>query len=73
MALISSFKVFDQISILSPGAYAADGYIVIAYQIYLQAFQYYRMGYASALSWVLFVIILAITMIQWKFDKSSSS
>jgi multiple sugar transport system permease protein len=70
MAIINSFKVFDQISVLSPGNYAPDGYLVIAYQIYLQAFHYYKMGYASAMSWLLFAIILAVTLVQWKFDKA---
>jgi multiple sugar transport system permease protein len=70
MALINSFKVFDQVSIIQAGSPSADASLVIAYQIYLQAFQYYKMGYASAMSWVLFVIIMIITLVQWKFDKS---
>ncbi|GHT63142.1 ABC transporter permease [Spirochaetia bacterium] len=70
MALINSFKVFDQVSIIQAGSPSADASLVIAYQIYLQAFQYYKMGYASAMSWVLFAIIMVITLVQWHFDKS---
>jgi multiple sugar transport system permease protein len=69
MALINSFKVFDQVSIIQAGSPSADASLVIAYQIYLQAFQYYKTGYASAMSWVLFVIIMIVTLVQWKFDK----
>lgn len=72
MGFINSFKVFDQVSIIiaGGGSPSADASLVIAYQIYLQAFQYYRMGYASAMSWVLFFIILLITLIQWKVSDA---
>jgi multiple sugar transport system permease protein len=42
---------------------------VIMERIYKYAFQFFKMGYASALSWVLFVIILIITVIQWRLQK----
>ncbi|GHT64767.1 ABC transporter permease [Spirochaetia bacterium] len=70
MAMINSFKVFDQISILTNVNYTPDGLIVIAYQIYLQAFKYYRMGYACAIAWLLFLVIMVITLIQWKYEKT---
>jgi multiple sugar transport system permease protein len=71
MALINSFKVFDQISVITQGG-PGDSTIVMAYYIYQEAFQFYDMGYASALSWIMFAIIMAITLIQWKFgDKSN--
>jgi multiple sugar transport system permease protein len=71
MSLIGSFKVFDQVSIIQAGSPSADSSLVIAYDIYLQAFQYYKMGYASAMSWVMFAIILVITLIQWRFDPKN--
>jgi multiple sugar transport system permease protein len=37
--------------------------------LYQQAFQSIRMGYASALAWVLFFIIMAVTLVQMKFRK----
>lgn len=71
MALINSFKVFDQVSVITQGG-PGDSTIVMAYYIYQEAFQFYDMGYASALSWIMFAIIMAITLIQWKFgDKSN--
>ncbi len=39
------------------------------YHLYTQAFQSLRMGYASALAWILFFIILIFTLIQFKMSK----
>jgi multiple sugar transport system permease protein len=43
-----------------------DSTLFYAYNLFNQAFRYLRMGYASALAWVLFAIILVITVIQVK-------
>jgi multiple sugar transport system permease protein len=48
-----------------PG-YATAVYI---HYLYLRAFQYSEMGYASAMAWTLFIVIAAITMFQWKMQK----
>ena len=68
MGLIGSFKVFDQISVLTKGG-PGTSTTVIAYYIYKTAFQYFKMGYASAMSWILFIFMFAITVIQWKGQK----
>lgn len=68
MAIINSFKVFDQISVIQSGT-PSDATLVIAYNIYLQAFSYYKMGYASAMSWIMFLILMVITVVQWKFGE----
>ena len=41
------------------------------YVLYLfdQAFRYFRMGYASAMAWVLFIIILAVTLLQFRLSR----
>jgi len=69
MAIINAFKVFDQISVLYR---STDALLVIAYQIYQLAFIYFRMGYASATAWVLFLLVMIITVFQWKFNKSGT-
>lgn len=66
--IISSFKVFDLISVLTQGG-PGTSTTVLAYYIYKSAFQYHNMGYASAMSWVIFVVIFMITIIQWKGQK----
>lgn len=72
MAMISSFKVFDQVSVITQGG-PGDSTMVLAYYIYQKAFTYYDMGYASAMSWILFAIILVITLIQWKFGNQGNT
>lgn len=61
---ISSFKVFDLIKFLTNGGpnYSST---VIVYQIYEEGFERFRMGYASAMSWALFLMILLVTSITW--------
>lgn len=38
-------------------------------KLYLEAFRYFKMGYASALSWILFLIILLFTVIVFKSSR----
>jgi multiple sugar transport system permease protein len=37
----------------------------MAMYLYLQAFRFLRLGYASAVAWVLFLLIFAITLVNW--------
>jgi multiple sugar transport system permease protein len=39
---------------------------VIVYYLYEKAFQDFQMGYAFAISYILFIVIFAVTLIQWK-------
>ncbi|NPV81570.1 MAG: sugar ABC transporter permease [Firmicutes bacterium] len=61
MGIIGSFQVFTQAYVMTGGGphYASLFYVLYLYQ---HAFQYFRMGYASALAWVLFLIILILTL-----------
>jgi multiple sugar transport system permease protein len=62
MAIIASFQIFAQVYVMTNGG---PGNATLFYVLYLyrQAFQFDNMGYASAMSWVLFVIVLALTAI----------
>jgi len=66
--LITSFQVFAPIQIMTRGGPGSSTNVLV-YYIYTAAFSFYRMGYASAISWILFLILLAITLIQWKGQK----
>ncbi len=66
--LISSFQVFGQIMVMTKGGPGTSTH-VLSYYIYTTAFNFYDMGYAASISWVLFAIILVITIIQWKGEK----
>lgn len=67
-SIISSFQVFGAINIMTKGG-PGDATYVIAYYTYTTAFSNFKMGYASAMSWLLIAIIFVITVIQWKGQK----
>ncbi|MBE5990794.1 MAG: sugar ABC transporter permease [Paenibacillaceae bacterium] len=67
MGIIGSFKVFDQISVLTQGGPGSSS-SVMAYYVYRTAFDYYEMGYANTLAWALFVLVFVVTLIQWKLQ-----
>ncbi|ALS24961.1 carbohydrate ABC transporter permease [Paenibacillus naphthalenovorans] len=66
--IISTFQVFAAVAVMTKGG-PLNSTMVLAYYIYIQAFQYYEMGYAAAMSWVLFLIIFVITILQWREQK----
>lgn len=66
--LINSFQVFDQVMIMTEGG-PAGATTVVVQQIYNYAFSYSQMGYASAMSWILFLLIFVVTAIQLKSQK----
>lgn len=65
---ISSFQVFDLIYLMTQGG-PLDSTNVLVYAIYKNAFEYFNVGKASAIAYVLFVIILVLTLIQWNLRK----
>lgn len=68
MLLINSFQVFDLVNVLTRGGpgYATQ---VLVYRIYTEAFTYSHMGYACAISYFLFLVVLVITVIQFVGQK----
>ncbi|MCD5414119.1 MAG: sugar ABC transporter permease [Clostridiales bacterium] len=66
--IIAGFQIFESIFIMTGGG-PGNATIVIVERIYKNAFKFYRMGYAAAYSWVLFIIIFVVTYIQFKFKK----
>lgn len=70
MSLISAFQMFDLIfMMISQSSMAVESTMSIVYLFYKNAFEFHFKGYASAISMVLFVIIMVITMIQLKFQE----
>ncbi len=65
---ISSFQVFDLIYLMTQGG-PLDSTNVLVYAIYKNAFEYFNVGKASAIAYVLFFIILVLTTIQWSLRK----
>lgn len=67
MGIISSLSVFSVAYIATSGgpAYATWFYVLHLFQ---QAFKFYAMGYASALAWIFFVLVLVLTGVQLKLS-----
>ena len=65
---ISSFQIFDLIYLMTGGG-PLDSTNVLVYAIYKNAFEYFNVGKASAIAYVLFVLILILTLIQWNLRK----
>ncbi|MEK8127921.1 sugar ABC transporter permease [Paenibacillus filicis] len=66
--IISSFKVFDIINVLTQGGPALSTSVIV-YYLYETAFINLNMGYASAMAWILFILVFIITVIQWKAQQ----
>lgn len=67
LSTIESFQIFTNVYIMTEGGPANASLFYVLY-LYRQAFEYFRMGYASTLAWILFVIILIFTFIQFKIS-----
>jgi ABC-type sugar transport system permease subunit/ABC-type glycerol-3-phosphate transport system substrate-binding protein len=67
MGIIGSFQVFTQGFVMTQGGPNNATLFYVLY-LYQNAFQFLKMGYASALAWVLFLIILGFTAVQMKLS-----
>ncbi len=70
--IIYSFQVFDLIYVMTGGGPGFSTTMVVQY-IYQAAFVTSEMGYASAMGIVLYVLILAFTVVQWRASRQSES
>ncbi|TQS70793.1 sugar ABC transporter permease [Rhodobacteraceae bacterium] len=68
MLTIQSFKVFDQIFMITQGG-PGTSTLVLVYHIYNEAFISWDLGYASMVAMVLFLIVLAVTVVQFRFTR----
>lgn len=68
--VIGSFQVFTQVFVITSGGGGPnDSTRVFMLHLYDNAFRNLRMGYASALAWVLFIVILIFTLLQFQLNK----
>lgn len=63
---------FEQARVMTGGGPAGTT-TTLAYYIYTKAFEEFQIGYASAISWILFAIIFAVTLLNWKFGAKEVS
>lgn len=68
ISTIGSFQAFGQIYIMTKGG-PVNATTTIVYDLYRNAFEFFKMGYASAQGVILFVILAVFTLIQWQLSK----
>ncbi|MEU5941592.1 sugar ABC transporter permease [Micromonospora sp. NPDC047548] len=68
ITVVGSLQVFAQIAVLTQGG-PGTSTTVLVYYLYQQAFQFHHFGYGATLSILLFVIVLALTVLQWQMRK----
>ena len=69
MGIIGSFQVFTQAMVMTGGG---PNNLTLFYvlNLYRQAFEFHQMGYASALAWVLFLMVLVLTILIFRGSKN---
>ncbi|MEK6647019.1 MAG: sugar ABC transporter permease [Candidatus Firestonebacteria bacterium] len=67
VSFISAFHTFTQIYMLTPDGGPLKSTSLIVYYLYQNAFVFFKMGYASAMAFVLFIIMFLFTLLQHKF------
>jgi multiple sugar transport system permease protein len=68
MGLIGTFQIFTQAFIMTGGG-PVNSTLFYAYHLFNNAFRYLNMGYAAAMAWFLFVIVLVLTAIQMRLSR----
>ncbi len=69
IGIINSFQVFDQALVMTNGG-PANATNTIVFNIYRYGFQFFQMGYAAAMAWVLFAIIFIVTVVQFRYQRN---
>lgn len=65
LGIIGALQVFTEAWVLTKGG-PNDSTLLLSVHLYRNAFQYLKMGYASAIAWVMFLIVLALTLVVFK-------
>jgi multiple sugar transport system permease protein len=64
-SIIGSFQVFGEIFVMTQGG-PVNSTNVIAYYLYQSGFKFFKIGYASSIGFILFIILFAFTVFQWR-------
>ena len=71
-SLVGSFQIFDTVAVTTQGG-PVDATRVLVYYIYQNAFEFFRMGYATAMSVILFILLVAVALVQMRLLRGDSS
>jgi multiple sugar transport system permease protein len=70
MGVIGAFQIFTNAYVMTNGEGGpVDSTLFYVFALFNHAFRYFSMGYASAMAWILFIIILALTLVNWWLRK----
>lgn len=73
ISIIGSFQVFDQVYLITNNGGPGTSTYVYNLHLYNNAFQYFRMGYASAMAYILFAILFVLTWLQLRVGRERAS
>jgi multiple sugar transport system permease protein len=68
LSTIATLQAFEQIFVMTNGGPGGHSEVTVLY-LYRQGFEYFQMGYASAIAWVLFVLVFLLTLVQVRLQK----
>ena len=69
LSLISAFQIFDQVFVLARPGKPTEATVTLVYFIYENGFKNFKMGYAAAASWILFLIVALLTWLYFRTQR----
>jgi multiple sugar transport system permease protein len=66
MAVINSFQTFGLVYVMTGGG-PMDSTNVLVHYLYREAFEFFQMGYASTIAWLLFIVLFVLSLLQIKY------
>jgi multiple sugar transport system permease protein len=66
MVTINSFQTFSLVYVMTGGG-PMDSTNLVVHYLYREAFEFFRMGYASAVAWLLFIVLFILSLLQIKY------
>ena len=69
---IFTFQVFTEIYTMTPGGGVFNSTLTVVYYLYEKAFRHFEMGYASAMAYMLFVVIFVVSLVQMRLLKAEN-
>jgi multiple sugar transport system permease protein len=69
MGLIQTFQIFTQAYIMTPNGSPSHSTYFYVYKLFDECFSYFRLGYGAAMAWILFIIVILLTLINMALSK----
>ncbi len=69
IGLVQTFQIFTQAYIMTPNGYPERSTYFYVYKLFDECFTFFRLGYGAAMAWVLFVILVVLTLINMRISK----